>query len=319
MQSLLQNSFLQALGITLLFVGGAYAISIMFGNDTASPQEAMGNEGMAGMEEMTDSQPIAQSHRSYAVQMVSSLENVKPNQPTTVVYKIKDVQGTILKDFDVTHEKLMHFITVRKDLQNFQHVHPEFNKETGEFTIPVTFTADGQYRMFADFTPSSGQMGAGGERLPVTIYQDINVGNLANYRPQPIGSTDRTKTFGAYSITMTPSSEPLASQNDFAFTFSIQKDGQAVTNLQTYLGALGHTVVLREGDLQFIHAHPMQSADATQNGKVTFMISFPEAGNYKLFSQFQHEGKIVTSDFAVNVIEGVKSAPGGMMMEGMKH
>ena len=306
--------FVQAVVITLLILGGAY---LLFGRGSLIPQGGMNPEGT---EDVMDDKPIVQSHRSYEVQMVSSLDNIKTNQSATVTYKIKDDQGNILKDFDVVHERIMHFIVVRKDLQYFQHIHPEFNKETGGFTIPVTFAADGQYRMFADFTPSGGQMGPDGGKLPVTISQDISVGNLANYRPQQIGSTERTKVFSGYSITMTPSSESLASQNDFGFTFDIEKDGKAVTNLQKYLGALGHTVVLREGDLQFIHAHPIQSPDIQQTGKVTFMITFPEAGNYKLFSQFQHEDRIITSDFVVNIIEGVKNAPGGTMMhEGVQH
>jgi len=308
------SPFVQALGITLLILGGAY---FLFGSGPSVPQNGMSQEEM---DKIMGDQPVVQSHRSYEIEMVSSLNNVKPNQAVTVTYKVKDDQGAILKDFDVVHEKVMHFIAVRKDLQYFQHIHPEFNKTTGEFTIVVTFAADGEYRMFADFTPSSGQMGPDGERLPVTISKDVNVGNLANYKPQPIGGAERTKVFDGYAITMAPSSEPLTSQNDFGITFEIKKGGQPVVDLQKYLGALGHTVVLREGDLQFIHAHPTQDPNSAQSGKVTFMIVFPEAGNYKLFPQFQHEGKIITSDFAVNVIEGMKNAPGGTMIhEGMQH
>jgi plastocyanin len=295
MRSFLQKPLIRVLGITILILGGAY---LLFGRS---------------------GQPVVQRHRSYEIQMVSSLGNIKPNQTVTIAYKIKDDQNNILKDFDIVHEKIMHFIVVRKDLQYFQHIHPEFNKATGEFSIPVTFATDGEYRMFADFTPSTSQMGSDGERLPVTLSQDVIAGNLANYTPQPLGSTERSKTFDGYTITMIPSSEPLASQNDFGFTFEIKKVGKPVANLGKYLGALGHTVVLKEGELQFIHAHPTQSPDTQQTGKVIFMITFPEAGNYKLFSQFQHEGNIITSDFVVSVIEGVKSSSGGMMMEGMQH
>lgn len=258
---------------------------------------------------LTDTMPI-QSHRSYCVKS-DATGKFSVSTPNDYSFSIVDDQGAILKDFDVVHEKIMHFIVVRKDLQGFQHIHPEFNKNTGEFSIPVTFATDGEYRMFADFTPRSGQIGQGGERLPVTVYKDAVVGNLANYKPQPLGSTERSKMFGGYVITMIPSSEPLASQNDFGFTFEIKKDGKLVTDLEKYLGALGHTVVLREGDLQFIHAHPIQSFSAPQTGKVTFMITFPETGNYKLFSQFERDGKIITSDFVVNVILGVKSSSGG--------
>lgn len=308
MFSLLQKPFVQALLVVAVILGGAY---LLFGPGPSAPK--------SGMEDMMDDKPVAQSHRSFEIEMVSSLDNIKPNQPTTITYKIKDDLGSVQKDFDVVHEKVMHFIMVRKDLQQFQHIHPSFNENSGEFSIPVTFTSDGAYRMFADFTPSTSQMGPDGERLPVTIYEDVNVGNLANYRPQPIGSTERSKIFDGYDITLTPSSEPLTSQKNLGFTFEIKKNGQPVTNLQQYLGALGHTVVLREGDLQFIHAHPME-VTGRQTGKVTFMITFPEMGNYKLFSQFQHEDKIITSDFVANVLMGTNTSPDGSMMhEGVQH
>ncbi len=234
----------------------------------------------------------------YKIEMVSSINDLKPNQQVEIVYKIKDRKGDTLKDFDVMNEKIMHFIIIRKDLQYFQHIHPEFDKNTGEFSIAVTFAADGKYRMFADFMPP---MKSNSKHEPVAIYKDVSVGNLTDYKPEPLGDIVYIKKYNDYTITITPSPESLLSKEDSEVTFEIKKDGELVTNLEKYLGALGHTVVLREGDLQFIHAHATQNPDAKQNGKVVFMIRFPKEGNYKLFSQFQHEGKIITSDFLVNV------------------
>ena len=307
MRPLLQKPFVQALLVVAVILGGTY---LLFGPGPSTP-----NENMENMEDMMDDQPVAQSHRSYEVEAVSSLSNIQPNQPRNFIYKIKDDQGSILKDFDVVHEKVMHFIVARKDLQYFQHLHPSFDSTTGEFVIPITFASDGDYRAFADFTPSMSQVGPDGTKLPVTIFKDIKVGNLAIYKPLPIDETERVKTYGDYEITLVPSSDSITSKNNQNFDFEIRKNGELVTNLQTYLGALGHTVVLREGNLQFVHAHATQKPTDLQTGKVSFAITFPEAGNYKLFSQFQHEDKIITSDFVVNVAEGKEnpsnSAPHG--------
>lgn len=259
-----------------------------------------------GTESVDDNLPI-QSHRSYGIEMVYVLDNAQPNQETKIVYNIKDDQGNILKDFDVVHEKVMHFIVVRKDLQYFQHVHPSFNAASGEFEIPVTFTADGEYRAFADFTPSTSQIGPGGGKLPVTVYADIKIGNLFSYKRAPIGGTEKVKVYGDHQVTLIPSSDAIVSKNNQNVSFEIRKDGELVTNLETYLGALGHTVVLRENDLEFIHAHTTQKPADLQTGKVNFVIVFPKAGKYKLFSQFQHEGSIITSDFVVNVTESEES------------
>ena len=252
---------------------------------------------------LTDTMPI-QSHRSYCIKSNADSVSFTPNTPSFFTYSIIDDRGNTLKELDTVHEKVMHFIVVREDLANFQHVHPEFNPATGEFTLAdFTLPNDGEYRLFADFTPAASQMGPDGDKLPVTIHQDVKVGNLANYKPQPIGTTEKSKTFDGYQVTLIPNSASLVSGSDIGFDFEIKKDGKPVTNLEKYLGALGHTVVLRESNLQFIHAHALQKPTDPQTGKVNFVITFPEAGNYKLFSQFQHEGKIITSNFVANVLE----------------
>ncbi len=250
-----------------------------------------------------------QSHRSYCIKTMSDSIYLAQT-PEVFKFSVIDDQGNTLKVLDVVHEKIMHFIIVRKDLANFQHVHPEFNSTTGEFTLSnLMLPSDGEYRLFADFTPTASQAGPDGSKLPVTIFQDVQVGSMANYRPEPMGSAEKSKTFGGYQITLVPQSANVTVGNSVGFDFDIKKDGKPVTDLEKYLGAMGHTVVLREGDLQFIHAHATQKPEDVQTGKVHFAISFPEAGAYKLFSQFQHKGKIITSDFVATVIEGTGATP----------
>ena len=78
--------------------------------------------------------------------------------------------GKILKDFALAHEKLLHLIVVRKDLGDFQHLHPELNTKTGEFSLnDLTLPTDGAYRIFADFTPA-------GKENAVT-YEDVASGD----------------------------------------------------------------------------------------------------------------------------------------------
>jgi hypothetical protein len=76
----------------------------------------------------------------------------------------------------------MHFIVVRKDLTQFQHLHPEFHKETGEFSVDVAFPAPGPCRFFADFTPGQDNP----MQLPVTVSSDFTVGDIADFQPQAV-------------------------------------------------------------------------------------------------------------------------------------
>lgn len=266
---------------------------------------------------LTDTMPI-QSHRSYCLKSDSEGKVYAVNAPNTYSFSIIDDQGNILRDFEITHTKPMHVIVVRKDLANFQHVHPNFDEASGSFSFTdLTFPADGEYRIFADFAPQGGMKDPEGMPLPVTLSQDVNVGNVSAYRPQPLGGEERTKTFDANQVILTTMPQNLMAGMESMLTFSLSRDGKAITDLEEYLGALGHSVVLRGGTLDFIHAHPMDNNVANQNGKVEFMVSLPQEGKYKVFTQFQKNGKVVTTDFIISVQKS--SEPMDESMPGMQH
>jgi hypothetical protein len=55
--------------------------------------------------------------------------------------------------------------------------------------------------------------------------------------------------------------------------------------------------------LAYLHNHPAQHADAGTKGgpSITFMTTFPTAGTYSLFLDFQHAGAVHTAEFTVKV------------------
>jgi hypothetical protein len=268
----------------------------------------MNDTNMPGMQHGSSNTPI-QSHRTYSINMLSSLKNIKPGQSVAVKFNIKDEQGNVLKDFEVAHEKIIHFIIARKDLQDFQHVHPDFNKVTGEFLIDVTFPNDGPYRMFADFTPQGTQMGPDGMHLGVTVYQDIVSGDLNRYKSVTTKvDKEILKVVDGYRINYNFPSV-LKSQTEVPYSLIIEKNNENIT-LQNYLGALGHSVILKKDTLEFMHVHAEGMDMSGSGGQVdhkmpgaliNFKTMFPEAGVYKAFTQFQAKGKIITSDYTLEV------------------
>ncbi|MDP1625308.1 MAG: hypothetical protein Q8L64_06130 [bacterium] len=288
------------LGILILLIGGF----IIASKDSDDTKATLGiycsSDGT-----LSDMMPI-QSHRSYCIKSDSNGKTYALNAPNSYSFLIVDDQGNTLKDYAITHTKPMHVIAVRKDLAYFQHIHPEFDKATGTFTLAdLAFPEDGEYRIFADFAPEKGQMGPMGEPLVVTISDDVNVGSDRGYASRPLGSEERTKVVDGYQINLAKE-ETLQSGEESRLAFNISQNGKPVTDMEEYLGALGHTVVLKEGTLDFIHAHPVEDVDVKQTGAVNFLVSFPEAGKYKVFSQFQRGGKVFTSDFVVSVVQGVQ-------------
>lgn len=251
-----------------------------------------------------------QSHPTYSLSLMSG-KSYDVNKPTTLHFAILDQDNNTLKAFDTVHEKKLHLIVVRKDRTNFQHVHPTLDEASGMFMIErFSFPTDGDYRVYADFTPSDAQKDEMGMKLPATPYQDVQVGDISKYTPQPLTANKLTSSVNGFDTSIffaPPDDSPGAPDTNLyagqenSIAISINKDGQPFKNLQNYLGALGHMVVLGDA-LEFIHAHPQTVDESNQGGVIVFNVNFPKAGRYKLFLQTRANGQVTTNDFAVSVI-----------------
>lgn len=247
-----------------------------------------------------------QSHNSYSLNLMSG-RSYPVNAPVSLKLAINNQTGSTVKDFDTVHEKKLHLIVVRKDRLNFQHVHPQYDQTNGVFTLDsFTFPADGEYRIYADFTPSNGQKNAAGRKPEATPYQDVVVGNISNYTPTALGADKLASSTNGLDTKITFSTFLAKKEN--VVSVDITKDGQTYKNLQTYLGASGHMVVLGP-NLEYIHAHPR--ANDRQNGQVAFDVSFPEVGRYKLYLQTQAGNIVNTTDYTLTVTPDSSAAGSG--------
>ena len=255
---------------------------------------------------------VVQNQGSYTLNLQSG-PTFPARQVTPLTFDIRTRNNNILKDFDIVHEKRMHLIIVRKDRSNFQHTHPVFDENSGVFELsPFIFPTEGEYRIFADFTPSSAQKGTDGTKLPVTIYQDVRVGAMDRYKPQLLGK-DRLKSIsngfetGFFISADDDSSDTVGdtfySGQSSVIVIYIDKNGQPYNNLQTYLGALGHMVVLGP-KLEFIHAHPVNQDINNQQGLIGFEINFPDPGQYKVYLQTKANNRVSTFDYNLTVLAG---------------
>ena len=312
-----KNTLIALVGLIVLG-SGVYALTAQKKvTPTASGIEYCGSDGT-----LVASMPI-QSHRSYCIKSDIATVPLTPNQPIALKFSIIDDQGNTLKDLQVMHDMLLHLIVVRKDLATFQHLHPEFDASTGVFTLfDLTFGSAGDYRIYADFTPASAQMGPDGIPLNVVLTQDVSV--LGQYAPQALTPSATTKTFDGYTVTLKTDPATLTGGEMPMFSFTIKKDGKLVTDLEQYLAALGHSVIIRESTLDYIHAHAIQQPRDKQNGTIDFHVELSSGGNYKVFTQFQHDGKVITTDFVVPVTGGTAvttqpSAPTQMSTQGTDH
>lgn len=190
-------------------------------------------------------------------------------------FTIVDDDGEPIRDFDVEHERRMHLIVVRRDLSGYQHLHPR-QLDDGSWRVAVRLDEPGSYRVFADFSRDD---------EPQTLGADVHVSGAFEPRPLPPAS-DLARTADGYEVAL--------SQEEGELSFAVSRDGRPVTDIEPYLGARGHLVVLREGDLAYSHVHPDEDEPA-------FDVEYPTPGRYRLFLQFKHDGRIHTAEFTREV------------------
>jgi hypothetical protein len=201
-------------------------------------------------------------------------------------FRIVDEHGETVRDFEVEATKRMHLIVARRDLTEFQHLHPE-QVADGSWTVPLRLDQAGSYRLFADFLRDGKQ---------TTLASDLRVDGNADLGALPVAETVATSDLGD-EVRVETGGEVRAGK-EAELTFTIQKNGRPV-NVEPYLGAGGHLVALREGDLAYLHVHPITKADAP--GPVKFGATFPTTGRYRLFLQFRDDGRVHTVAFTQEV------------------
>ncbi len=214
-------------------------------------------------------------------------DRVPAGDDVPVSFTIEGPDGAPVTDYDEEHEKELHLIAVRRDFEGFQHVHPE-RAEDGTWSTTLDLAA-GQWRVFADFKASGAEA--------ITLGSDLAV--QGDYQPvAPVAET-RTATVDGYTVTLDGEIVP---GDDAELTLSVTKDGAPVTDLEPYLGAYGHLVALRAGDLAYLHVHPEGTPGdgTTEPGPdVVFFAEVPSPGGYRLFLDFKHQGVVRTAAFAV--------------------
>jgi hypothetical protein len=198
-------------------------------------------------------------------------------------FRILDRTGHVVRDFDEQHGERMHLMVVRRDLVHYQHLHPSLAPD-GTWSVALALPEPGVYRTFANFS-------VGGEAL--TLGADLAVPGTFEVARLP-DPTDVAHT-DDYEVILEAGAPTAGTESSLAF--HITSGGREVGQLDPYLGALGHLVALREGDLAFLHIHPTGGIGA----RLTFHAAFPSMGRYRLFLQFTHEGRVRTAGLTLEV------------------
>ncbi|MEW2473203.1 hypothetical protein AB0875_05355 [Micromonospora gifhornensis] len=284
-----------ALGLAAVF-GAAYGVGQVTGpaapvvagghdagpHGTAAPGQETGGHDASGAAGHLPGGLLV-SDRGYTLVPVAAPEG-------EFAFRVSGPDGKPVTRYEVTHDKPMHLIVARRDLSGFQHVHPELAAD-GTWRVASPVNSPGVWRAFADFTPTGGE--------PLTLGVDVTVPGELTERPLPAPAS--SSTVHGYTVDFHGTPQP---GGNATLTFTVSRDGVPVRDLEPYLGAYGHLVALRQGDLAYLHVHPEGGpgdGSTAPGPQVRFAAEFPSAGAYRLYLDFRHDGVVRTAEFTVHV------------------
>ncbi|MGB8507982.1 MAG: hypothetical protein WCD76_06245, partial [Pyrinomonadaceae bacterium] len=232
--------------------------------------------------------------QSFRMEVAAEPQALAAGQAVKLILAIKDGADKLVSDLEIVHEKPIHLIVVSDDLSFFNHIHPQLQPD-GRYAVETTFPTGGTYKLYADYTPE----GVGAQ---VSDFR-IVVAGVASERIPLVPDTQDTKADGDLQVTLRPD-RTLVSGTPVMLHFTVAdaRTGAPVTDLQPYLGALAHFVIISQDTTEFIHAHPVVASGAVQsNTEVAAQTIFSKPGLYKVWAQFQRNQRIEIVAFVLKV------------------
>jgi Cu+-exporting ATPase len=233
---------------------------------------------------------------------ISVPAGTRPGLPVRVVVKVTDAAtGRPVSNLALTHSVYMHLIATRADLGTFTHVHPEPTGTAGELAVTMTFPTPGRYIVNTEFR-RNGQMADIGDRQLVTIAGQAPA-------PHPVTPGPRTITVDGIRVELHGQAQ-VGATSDLTFSLADARTGQPLRNLQPYLAAAGHIVIMRADGQTFAHEHadvrdrsgqPVFALPGTTFGPdLPVHVHFDTPGLYRLWGQFRlSSGQVITAPFTV--------------------
>jgi hypothetical protein len=250
---------------------------------TLSPQHSEAPHGGHSAAPAADPvRGLAVAKDGYQLESVAAPD--RTGQDGTLSFRLTGPDGQPVTGYTTSHDKDLHLIVVRSDGSHFRHVHPIIDG-AGTWSLPWRWTAAGSYRVFADFVPDA-------TNEPLTLTSTVDV--AGGLTPVALEADSTVATVAGYTVTL--DGTPTAGKSAM-LRFTVTRGGKPVTNLQPYLGAAGHLVALRGGDLAYLHVHPLDEPRAESGPDIAFIAETPTPGRYLLYLDFQVDGQVHTITF----------------------
>jgi plastocyanin len=218
-------------------------------------------------------------------------KKITPNKPVPVQIK---VPATVAKANNDGKSHSYHMVVVSNDLRFFDLVEASY-KNSQKIEVKPKFPAPGEYTVFSDYNPS-------GEKSQVSVDKVSIPGEVPF--PTVLESFSKTKTFSDTKIDLNLSEPNIKAAKKVTLKFDLKQasNNKPIKDLKPYLGQKANLVVIKSSSsLAESDYIDTENIKKTPNNQVHFTTQFPQPGTYKLWLQFNRNGKIKTADFWVTV------------------
>jgi hypothetical protein len=250
--------------------------------------------------------------RDYRLDFRTIPSVVTAGRKATLRFKVSHPSfDAAIQKFEVVHDKQYHLFVIAQDMEYFQHLHPE-QLADGTWTIDLTLPKPGYYKVLSDFLPSGGSTQFIARPLVTAGFN----GDLASNSARLVPDTSLRKTVEDITaeVVFDPPTFTAGVYGHINFKLSDTTTGRPVSDLQTYLGAFGHTLIMSEDMVDYVHSHPIDLTTNEDDGgprqfmlpagvdpetlrggpDVTFEGLMPKPGRYRAWTQFRRGGKLHT-------------------------
>lgn len=242
--------------------------------------------------------------RDYQLELSVQPAAIEVGAPFTITLRVGDpASGATVTRFEVVHDRRYHLFVISEDMSVFQHIHPEIQPD-GTWTIQTMVPKPGYYRVFSDFVPMGGAPQFLGRALVTAGFDGDLASSAVQLETDPV-LVQTADTITA-SVTLEPATLVAGQYGHFTYTLTDAGSGEPIADLQPYLGAFGHTLILSEDMADYVHSHPTEGpeSDITRGlggPRVTFEGYLPRPGRYRAWTQFLRNDRITTVSYTFMV------------------
>ena len=241
------------------------------------------------------------------VEMKTEPVFVEPGKQVEINLTIKNDKDEPVKNLPFTKENPMRLVAVSQDLSEFYDLRPVLSPD-GFYRVRHTFPNAGRYTFFLDLPAPDGK----------TNTRIIGFGVAGNSRPEQELKPDISLVQAASGMKVELKPDGEIKANDpvwLFFNISDARTNEPVVDLEKYEGEDMRLVIVSQDLKEFVHLERPPASGAPEkdnrpemqtNGiraahTVPAYLTFPKGGLYKIWAQFQRQGKVITVPFVVKV------------------